>query len=77
MPWGFTSESSYGSSISSVTDTCWVTVLIIVFVLIFILVINDLTMNKKKKYKILKKNVKFYDEEQEQENTFMKKSVCS
>ncbi len=91
MTYGFSyigGDASTGSSSpsSSVKNTCWVSVAIIVGVLIFILIINDLFMRKQVKCKKLQKNVKFYDEDDhydqynqyEQENIVPKlKSSCS
>jgi hypothetical protein len=81
MPaWGLTSETSNGSSSSSSQNTCWITVAIIVGVLIFIFIINDMFMKKQAKCKRSQKNVKFYDEENEdyeQENTVIRKHSCA
>jgi uncharacterized membrane-anchored protein YhcB (DUF1043 family) len=78
MSWGFTSETSYGSSVSNDSNTCWVTVAIIVGVIIFILIINDLSMKKHDKYKKSQKNVSFYEEEEdeEEEKVEMKRGQC-
>jgi hypothetical protein len=87
--WGLTSETSNGSSTSSGKNTCWLTVAIIVGVLIFIFIVNDLFMRKQLKCKRSQKNVKFYDENNEddeynednqvykKENTVIKKNYCS
>lgn len=73
MTWGFISESSTNDA----TKTCWVTVAIIVSVVIFILFINDLTMNKQNNIRKIQKNVKFYDDiEEEDDEQLHNRSQC-
>jgi uncharacterized membrane protein YciS (DUF1049 family) len=81
MTFGFASATSSDSS-SSVKNTCWITVAIIVGVLIFIFIINDLFIKKQYKCKKTQKNVKFYDEDNEDNEQYeqvntVRKSSCS
>jgi uncharacterized membrane protein YciS (DUF1049 family) len=79
MGHGLTSETSTVSSSSGVSNTCWVSVAVIVGILIFILIINDLFLRKQMKCKKTQRNVRFNDEDDdqyEQANT-VKKSSCS
>jgi hypothetical protein len=83
MAYGFkdidTSSFSSSSSSSNVKGTCWVTVTIIVGVLLFILIVNDLFMRKQLKCKKIQKNVKFYDEDNDEYERIstIRKSSCS
>lgn len=64
---------------NSVKNTCWITVAVIIGILIFIFIVNDYFM-KKKEYQEYKqqKNVKFYDEEDEElEEKIVKRNRCS
>jgi hypothetical protein len=76
MTWalGTSSESN-----NSVKNTCWITVAVIIGILIFIFIVNDYFI-KRKEYTEYKqqKNVKFYDEEDEEyEEKIVKKNRCS
>jgi len=79
MPWGFVSETSELATSNNTNNKCWITIAVLVGLIILVFIMNDFC-TKKYFNKTNKKNVKFEDNENNEDykvNTIMNKRQCS